>query len=136
MGTECPLGDVYMPRLVEISKEYRARGFVFLGVNSNAHEDDSEIAAHARKFELGFPVLKDKGNVVADSALVERTPEVLVFDGQARIRYRGAIDDQYAVGGARKPVPEHNYLRDALDALAAKRPVEVKATAAVGCLIE
>jgi peroxiredoxin len=135
MGTSCPVGDVYMPRLVEISKEYRAKGFVVLGVNSNAHESESEIAAHAKKFGLDFPVLKDKGNTIADAALVERTPEVLVLDGSAYLRYRGAIDDQYAVG-ARKPEPERNYLRDALDALAAKQPVKVKATAAVGCLIE
>ncbi len=136
IGTTCPLGDVYMPRLVEISKEYRARGFVVLGVNANAHESVSEIADHARKFGLDFPVLKDVDNLVADAAMVERTPEILVLDGTARIRYRGAIDDQYAVGGARKPEAKNHYLRDALDAIAAKQPIAVKATTAVGCLIE
>jgi len=135
MGTSCPVGDVYMPRLVEISKEYRAKGFVVLGVNANAHETEAEIAAHAKTFGLDFPVLKDRDGAIAAAALVERTPEILVLDGSAHIRYRGAIDDQYAVG-ARKPEPERNYLRDALDAVAAKRPVKVKATPAVGCLIE
>jgi peroxiredoxin/mono/diheme cytochrome c family protein len=135
MGTSCPVGDVYMPRLVEISRAYRAKGFIVLGVNSNAHETEAEIAEHARKFELDFPVLKDRDNRIADAAIVERTPEVLVLDGMARIRYRGAIDDQYGVG-ARKPEPERHYLRDALDAIAEKRPIAVKATAAVGCLIE
>ncbi|MDR3621475.1 MAG: redoxin domain-containing protein [Paludisphaera borealis] len=135
MGTTCPVGDVYMPRLAEISRDYRAKGFVVLGVNSNAHETNAEIAAHARKFNLDFPVLKDRDNLIADAALIERTPEVLVLDGMARICYRGAIDDQYGVG-ARKPAAERHYLRDALDSLAAKQPVKVKATAAVGCLIE
>ena len=54
---------------------------------------------------IDFPVLKDPRNVVADLALIERTPEVVVLDGRARIRYRGAIDDQYGQE-TRKPEAE------------------------------
>ena len=103
-GTDCPIGNLYVPRLVELNKAYADRGVVFLAINSNAHETVEQVAAHAREYGIDFPVLKDPGNLVADLALVERTCEVLVLDGRARIRYRGAIDDQYT-RGARKASP-------------------------------
>jgi hypothetical protein len=60
---------------------------------------------------------------------------VIVLDGRARICYRGAIDDQYGQG-TRKPTATHHFLKDALDAVVAGRPVTVKATAAAGCLLD
>ena len=93
------------------------------------------MAAHAREHGIDFPVLKDQGNLVADLALVERTCEVLVLDGRAQIRYRGAIDDQYT-RGARKASPAHSYLREALDAVLAGEEVKTPATAVAGCLLD
>ncbi len=135
MGTDCPLARLYAPRLVELNRDYRARGVAFVGIYSNAHESDTDIAEQARAFSIDFPVLRDPQNVVADLALVERTPEVLVLDGRARICYRGAIDDQYGPG-TRKDSPDHRYLKEALDAILAGRPVAVAATNATGCLLD
>ncbi|WP_206107735.1 redoxin domain-containing protein [Paludisphaera rhizosphaerae] len=134
-GTQCPVGDLYLPTLVEMNREYASKGIVFLAINANAGDSDDEIAAHAREFKVDFPVLRDRGNVVADSVMAERTPEVLMLDGTARIRYRGAIDDQYSVG-SRKPAPTRSYLKEAIDAVLARKAVEVKATEVAGCLIE
>ena len=135
LGTECPLAELYAPRLAELDREFRARGVAFVGINSNAHDSEAQIADQVRKHGISFPVLKDAGNVVADSALVERSPEVIVLDGRARICYRGAIDDQYGQG-TRKPTATHHYLKDALEAIVAGRPVAVKATAVAGCLLD
>jgi peroxiredoxin len=38
LGTDCPVGNLYAPRLAELARAYREKGVVFLGVNSNAHE--------------------------------------------------------------------------------------------------
>ncbi len=111
LGTDCPVGNLYAPRLAELSKAYQDKGVVFLGINSNAQETVEQVAAHAKTFGLEFPVLKDPVNLVADLTLAERTCEVLVLDGRANLRYRGAIDDQYAIGkrkpaaGGGSPVP-------------------------------
>ena len=59
-----------------------------------------------------------------------------MLDGRARICYRGAIDDQYGQGGARKNAPDHQYLKDALDAILAGRPVTIAATSVPGCLLD
>src|SRR4051812_42666073 len=38
LGTDCPVGDLYAPRLVELSNLYKDRKVSFLGINSNAHQ--------------------------------------------------------------------------------------------------
>jgi len=135
LGNDCPVGNLYVPRLIELDREYRKKGVVILGINSNSHETVKEIAQFVRQSGIDFPVLKDPSNVVADSALVERTCEVVVLDGFARIRYRGAIDDQYQQGKS-KDAPSHSYLRDALTALLSNRDIKVKATTVAGCLLD
>jgi hypothetical protein len=63
------------------------------------------------------------------------TPHMFVIDGRGTLVYMGAIDDrptasQASVKGAR------NYVREALDALAAGRPVAVASTRPYGCSVK
>ena len=134
-GTVCPIGELYLPRLNTMSKRYESRGADFLAINSNASESTEEVAAHARQNGLLFPVLKDPENRVADLLLAERTCEALVIDGSGRLRYRGAIDDQYAQG-SRRDRPASSYLEQAIEAVLAKAPVRPEMTQVVGCPIE
>ncbi len=134
-GIDCPVGNLYLPRLVELAKTYEPKGFVFLAINSNASETAEQVARHAKEHGVTFPVLKDPRNAVADLAGAARTCEVVVLDGRAVVRYRGAIDDQYGVG-TRKPAPTRNYPADAIEAVLAKKPVEVASTPVAGCPIE
>lgn len=134
LGTECPLAKVYAPRLGRLAEEYRDRGVTFIGINANRQDSNTEILHYARVHQINFPVLKDVGNEVADSFDAERTPEVFVLDPQRKIRYRGAIDDQYGVGVTRDHVNQE-YLRNALNELLAGQPVSVPLTAAPGCWI-
>ena len=95
LGTECPLCKLYAPRLVELAKQYEPKGVVFLGIDSNRQDAVTEIASYARVHEIGFPILKDLNQVVADQVGATRTPEIVVLDTNRAIRYRGRIDDQY-----------------------------------------
>jgi hypothetical protein len=64
------------------------------------------------------------------------TPEVVVADASGQVLYQGAIDNWfYELGRYRQFITEH-YLTDALDAIAAGKPVPVTRTEAVGCLIQ
>ena len=134
-GIDCPLGNLYMPRLEELAQSYRERGVVFLGINSNPTESIEQVQANAREFHATFPVLKDPGNLVADLTQVQRTCEALVIDPDLNLRYRGAIDDQYAASKHRDQ-PTRHYLRDALDQMLAGQAVMVAFTAVVGCPIQ
>lgn len=59
---------------------------------------------------------------------------MVLLDKHRRVRYRGALDDQYGVSG-RKPAPTKQHLRDALEAVLASRAVAVEQTDAPGCPI-
>ena len=110
-------------------------GVVVVAIDANAGETAACAAENARELGVTFPVLMDPGNRVADQMLAERTCEALVVDGRARLRYRGAIDDQYDLK-AHKDAPTKTYLVDALEALLDGREPAVKGTAVAGCPIE
>src|SRR5262249_11993769 len=66
LGTQCPLNNAYLPRLVELHKEFAEQGVQFLAINPNRQDSAADIAAHAKKHQIPFPVLQDAGNVIAD----------------------------------------------------------------------
>ncbi|HEX4129237.1 MAG TPA: redoxin domain-containing protein [Pirellulales bacterium] len=134
LGTECPLANLYAPRLAELADAYRTNGVRFLAIDSNPQDSLADVRAFATKHRLPFSIAKDIGTTVADRLGARRTPEVIVLDGPGRVRYRGRIDDQYLVGVHRGEPTSHD-LRRALDELLAGLPVSVPVTEAPGCLI-
>jgi peroxiredoxin len=135
VGTSCPVGDLYMPRLLDLALRYESRKVGFLGINSNESDSIEDVAEFARRSRVIFPILKDTANRVADQLLAERTCEALLIDDHGRLRYRGAIDDQYGLG-KRRDQPVHHYLADAIDAVLSGQRVSLEMTRVVGCPIE
>jgi peroxiredoxin len=133
VGTECPIANLYLPRLAELHKQYAAR-VQFLAVNANDQDSAAAVAVHARERKLPFTVCKDAEHKAADALGARRTPEAFVLDSSHVIRYRGRIDDQYGYT-YRRPAPLHNDLKDALDALLAGKPISTPETEVRGCLI-
>jgi peroxiredoxin len=134
LGTECPLAKLYGPRLAMLATQYKDKSVTFLAIDSNVQDSLAELTAYARNSGITFPIARDARNSVAAQFGATRTPEVFVLDEARVVRYQGRIDDQYGVGFARK-TPEHNELKDAVDALLAGRRVAVARTQPVGCLI-
>lgn len=134
LGTECPLANVYLPRLAELSEKWKSEGVAFLGINSNQQDSITEVANHAQRMEIPFPVLKDPANEIADRFGAVRTPEVFLLDGDRVVRYWGRIDDQYGVGFQRKKTGR-NDLGEAIEELLAGKAVSQPVTEAPGCLI-
>src|SRR5207248_1415053 len=125
---------LYLPTLIALHKEYSPRGVQFLGVNANWHDKMDEVATHARKSNIPFPVLKDVGNVVADQFGARRTPEAFLLDAAGTIRYQGRIDDQYGIAFQR-PKPTRRDLAEAIDEVLAGKAVSQPRTTAPGCII-
>jgi peroxiredoxin len=134
LGTECPLVKLYAPRLADMQRKYANSGVQFLGVNANRQDTITEIASYARTYQIGFPILKDLNNKLADQLGAVRTPEVFVLGPDRAIRYHGRIDDQYGVGYQRQSAGQ-NYLQSAIDELVADKPVSKAETPVVGCFI-
>src|SRR5262249_7145810 len=107
-NTSCPLVQRYLPTLSRLEKEYRPRGVQFLAVNVGEDDSIRAMAAQAVKHEMEFPFVKDLDAACAKSLGVKRTPEVVLLDKGRRLRYRGRIDDQYRLSGARAAPSRHD----------------------------
>jgi hypothetical protein len=134
IGTQCPLAKLYTLKLVSLAREYESRGIRFVAVDSNVQDSLAEMAAHAKKFEMTMPFLKDPDQRWADELGATRTPEVCVLDSAGVLRYRGRIDDQYGIGYA-KEKPSDLCLVNAIESVLAGREVETVLVSAPGCLI-
>jgi len=134
IGTECPINNAYMPRLVELDRQYGPHGMQLLAISSNQQDDLRRVADHAHKYELTFPVLKDEDNRVADLFGARRTPEAFLLDAERIIRYQGRIDDQYGID-IKRPKPTRRDLVEAMEELLSGRTVSQATTPVAGCLI-
>jgi peroxiredoxin len=135
LGTECPVSNAYLPVLAALDKEYADKGVQVLGINANHQDTAAAVAAHARKHDLSFPVLKDAGNKVADLLGARRTPEALVLDADRTVRYQGRIDDQFGVDYSRPGKPTRRDLVLALGEVLAGKRVSRATTSVAGCFI-
>lgn len=131
VSTRCPVSNDYNQRMADLARDYKARGFAIIGINSNRTEPAEEVARHATEKGLGFTILKDSGNKVADYLGASVTPEAYLFDRDWALRYHGRIDD------SRNPAKiATRDLRAALDALESGREVGPAETKAFGCTIK
>jgi peroxiredoxin/mono/diheme cytochrome c family protein len=135
LGTECPVNNAYLPVLAKLSEEYGKKGVQFLGINSNVQDTADMVAAHAKKHEIPFPVLKDERGTVADQFGAKRTPETFVLDPSGKVLYQGRIDDQFGIGYQRPNKPTRRDLAIALDEVLSGKTVSEPRTAVAGCLI-
>ena len=134
LGTQCPLAKLYTPRIEELSTKYAKSGMRFVAVDPNVQDSLAEMAAHARKYQLSIPFIKDPDQSLADLLGATRTPEVCLLDTNAELRYRGRIDDQFGIGYA-KEKGTTNELIDAIEAILSGGEVPTAVTTAPGCLI-
>ena len=135
LGAECPISNLYVPRLIELESKYRSKNVSFFAVYVNENEDLDKVAAHALERGIPFPALKDFEQRLADHLGITRVPSVAILDGELKLRYRGRIDDQYG-SAARRPQPTRSDLAAALDQVLAGQKVEVAETEADGCLLD
>ncbi len=134
LGVECPLANQYAPQLGELARAFESKGVAFFAIDANQQDGATAMGRFANANDLPFPFLKDVGNELADKLRVERTPEVLVLDAKRAIRYRGRIDDQFAIGVHRTAATRRD-LAVALEELLAGKAVSVTRTEPVGCRI-
>jgi peroxiredoxin len=134
LGTQCPVNNSYAPHLAELHRRYHDKDVLIVAINSNHHDTPKDIAEHAKKFSIPFPVLRDAGQKVADQFGAKRVPEAFILDGSFKVVYQGRVDDQYGVGFARAK-PSRQDLVAALDEVLAGKAVSQPSTQVAGCHI-
>jgi len=65
LSAQCPVVKSYNERINKLAADYEAKGIKFIGINSNSTESLDWVKSHATE-NYKFPVLIDKGNVLAD----------------------------------------------------------------------
>lgn len=130
VSTSCPINKQYNTRIAEFAADLGGRGIRVIGINSNYNEDVDEIRSHAAD-KYQFPVLIDKGNVLADKLGANVTPEIFYVNEKGVLVYHGAIDNDRSGSNITE-----QYLRDAVDANLGGRPVAKQSTNVIGCSIK
>ena len=131
LSAQCPVVRGYKDRINEIAEAYKAKGINFVGINSNSTEDLNWVKSNIAEFGYKFPVLIDKGNVLADKWGATVTPEVFYFDAKNKLLYHGAIDNDRAGDNVTSP-----YLKAAFDASLTGKAIEKTRANAFGCSIK
>lgn len=131
LSAQCPVVKAYHERINALSAEYAAKGINFVGVNSNATEDLNWVTTDAATVGYKFPILIDKGNVLADKLGATVTPEIFYIDGKGKLLYHGAIDNDRSGRNI-----EETYARAAFDASLSGKEIIKSKTSAFGCSIK
>ena len=129
---DCPICNSYAPEINRLFGEYTNFAFYIVQVDPDLTPEGAAI--HARQYDLHPPVLLDRRHLLVRLAKASVAPEAVVFGKSGDVLYRGRIDNLYADLNKRRAAATELDLRDALDAIAAGRPV-MNQPPAIGCLI-
>ncbi len=122
--------QAYAERLRNLALDPAYKDVAFLGIDSNTGETAEAIKAGVERQQIPFPVGRDAKGALARHFNARVTPTVWIVNAQGIATYHGAIDDNVNPSGVR-----NTYLKDALDATLAGKPVTMAETKAVGAPI-
>ena len=128
-SAECPHNERTDKEMIGFLKDWDGR-VVLLSIASNGNEPPEMLASAARRRGLQT-VLTDPDHSVADRFDALTTPHIFLVDESGILRFRGAFDDV----SFRQHEPTRNYLKEAVDALLEKRPLELVESQPFGCTI-
>lgn len=130
LSVQCPVVKGYDERISKLAEDYKAKGVNVIGINSNATESMERVKSHAAE-KYKFPVLIDKGNVLADKLGANVTPEIYFVSAKNVLLYHGAIDNDRS-----GKLITDNYLRDALESSLSGKAIAKTSANAFGCSIK
>jgi len=130
VSAQCPVVKQYNERIVKFAADFAAKGINVIGINSNHTESLEWVKSHAAE-KYKFPVLIDKGNVLADKLGANVTPEIFYLNEKNVLVYHGAIDNSRNGENITE-----NYLRDAVESNLSGKAVAKPSANAFGCSIK
>jgi len=136
VSAECPISNAFAREIARICAGYKSKGIGCDLVYVDPGMSDDQARKHAQEYGHGdYPKIVDRRHELVKATGVTVTPEAAVVNREGKVVYRGRIDDSFsALGQPRREIRDAD-LRNALDAVAAGRPVEKPETKALGCFI-
>ncbi len=145
LSNHCPYSHAIEGRLKNLINDTAGKGLTAVAINPNHPEairldelgyskyNDSydEMKLYAKEQTFTFPYLDDgEKQVTAKAYGCLATPEVFLFDGERRLRYKGRFDDSRFPNPATVTSPD---ARNAVEALLAGHVVATAETRPFGC---
>ena len=129
----CPVAQAYEQRLIKLANERRKQGVAFVAISVSDYEADNLEAMKklATELKLPFAYLHDPTQQIGRKYGALWTPSVFLLDAKRRVVYMGSVDDSM--------YPEkvdRRFLKDAIDAVLAGKPVNIEETKPAGCPID
>lgn len=138
MCNHCPFVKHVLNNLVDLVRQYQAKGAAVVGINSNNVADFPEdspdmMAKVADETGFTFPYLYDESQEAAKAYRAACTPDFFLFDKKRKLVYRGQMDDSRP--GNDIPVTGAD-LTAALDAVLEGKRVSETQKPSIGCNIK
>lgn len=133
----CPYAVAYEDRIIELHEKFTPKGYPVLAINPNdpaIKPGDSFEKMKIRAEKKGFPFdyTFDETQEVVNKFGATKTPHVFLVDGEMKVRYIGAIDNNATDPSG---VTSH-YVEDAISAVGEGNEPDPTVTKAVGCSIK
>jgi len=118
-----------------------AKGVVWLAINSaSPGKQGYGVQANVdgkKKYGMAHPILLDESGSVGHAYGAKHTPHIFIVDANGTLVYRGGIDNSPdGEGESPQGGTLVNYAANALDDIAAGKPVRVADTEAYGCSVK
>ncbi|MFC1678761.1 thioredoxin family protein [Elusimicrobiota bacterium] len=133
----CPYAKAIWSRLIRLAEHAKGLGIPTVAINPNTHPDYPEDAPdrmeeNTRELGIDFPYLVDKTQGTAKDFKAQCTPDLYLFDASRKLVYHGRLDDCWQ----RESSVKRQELREAVEDLAAGRPVHDEQCPSLGCSIK
>lgn len=133
----CPYVIKAQPKTLEAITYAKRLGIGMVIVNSNeaqrsAEDSPEAMKAYAEGQQYSVPYVRDDASMMANAFGATRTPEVFLFDGNGKLVYKGALEDNPAEPSKSKM----SYAAEAMRALSENKPINPAETKSIGCGIK
>lgn len=133
----CPYVIKSEARTKEMMEYAKSKNIGMVIINSNEakrgdEDSDKAMAKYAKKMGYKVPYVIDEKSAVADAFGATRTPEVFLFDGNGKLMYKGAMEDNPTTPNESKEL----YLKAAIDKMMAGQVPDPASTKSIGCTIK
>ncbi|MHA4844997.1 redoxin domain-containing protein [Flavitalea antarctica] len=134
LSPECPLSINYTKTLNELATDFKGQ-VNLIGIIPGRSYLLPQVDSFVKDYKLKFKVFIDTGKKVTKTVDATVTPEVVLFQDNGRIVYRGAIDDWAVAPGKNRRKASNHYLIRAIESSLRDKQALLSNTRPVGCLI-
>lgn len=128
LSARCPCSNRHIGEIQSLKSEYPQ--YQFIAVSANPEETLEEVKKYFQEKEIGFPILRDQSQSLANKFKANKTPHAFVLNSKGNLLYAGGVTSSHDPESA-----QHKYLREALSDISEGKKVRVTETRSLGCTI-